>query len=136
MGGAMGGMVMGSTISEVARNALSTERIPSEPSPKDVSGIRPPVGVNSLNRKAPFDVNAFMNGGESTVNETTSVLQSGAKSNVGGTKFCAECGNPLSLGAKFCSECGHRIENNTCPDCGTTLKSGMKFCPECGYDLR
>lgn len=136
MGGAMGGMVMGTTISEVARNALSTDRIPTEATPKDVSGIKPPVGVNSLNGKSPFDVNAFMNGGESTMIEKPATHQAEAKPNVGGGKFCPECGSALSSGAKFCSECGHKIENNTCPGCGTALKPGMKFCSECGYDLR
>lgn len=133
MGGAMGGMVMGSTISEVARNALSSDRIPTTPSPKDVSGIAPAKGVNSLNGMSPFDVSGFMKNPSSTSEQGS---KPSASSSEGIKKFCVECGNPLSPGAKFCPECGHKVENNSCPGCGNAIKPGMKFCPECGYDLR
>lgn len=133
MGGAMGGMVMGSTISEVARNALSADRIPTDPSPKDVSGIAPTKGVNSLTGMSPFDVSGFMkNSAQASEQDTKST----APLEGNGKKFCVECGNPLESGAKFCPECGHKVEKNTCPGCGNTIKPGMKFCPECGYDLR
>lgn len=135
MGGAMGGMVMGSTISEVARNALSTDRIPTEPSPKDVSGHKPSKGVNSLGGNSPFDIGAFLNGGgirtEQPQPSTPTATDGG-----GGSKFCTQCGNVLSPGTKFCPECGHKVENNACPGCGNAIKPGMKFCPECGFDLR
>lgn len=136
MGGAMGGMVMGSTISEVARNALSTERIPKEPSPKDVSGIKPTKGVNSLSGTSPFDISGFINGGHQNPevqNQSASVENPAAG---GGQKFCSECGQPLSPGAKFCPECGHKVDNNVCPKCGNAIKPGMKFCPECGFSLK
>lgn len=136
MGGAMGGMVMGSTISEVARNALGADRIPTEPSPKDVSGIKPVMGVNSLNGNVPFDVNAFMNGGDAKIDETPTGSQPKERVNAGEKRFCSECGNPLSPGAKFCTECGHKVENNVCPGCGNAFEPGMKFCPECGYKLQ
>ena len=133
MGGAMGGMVMGSTISEVARNALNTDRIPTSPSPKDVSGSTSPKGVNSLAGMSAFDVSGFMKNPTPTPEQSarpTVSTDNGAK------KFCVECGQPLSPGAKFCPECGHKVENNVCPGCGNVIKPGMKFCPECGYDLR
>ena len=133
MGGAMGGMVMGSTISEVARNALSTDRIPTDPSPKDVSGITPAKGVNSLTGTSPFDVSGFM---KNPVPTPEKGVRPSAPSEAGTKKFCVECGGPLSPGAKFCPECGHKVENNACPGCGNAIKPGMKFCPECGYDLR
>ena len=133
MGGAMGGMVMGSTISEVARNALSFDRIPTTPSPKDVSGIAPTKGVNSLNGMSPFDVSGFMKNPTSSSEQGT---RPSTPSDGGNKKFCVECGNPLSPGAKFCPECGHKVENNACPGCGNAIKPGMKFCPECGFDLR
>ena len=133
MGGAMGGMVMGSTISEVARNALSTDRIPTDPSPKDVSGITPAKGVNSLTGTSPFDVSGFM---KNPVPTPEKGVRPSAPSEAGTKKFCVECGGPLSPGAKFCPECGHKVENNVCPSCGNAIKPGMKFCPECGYDLR
>lgn len=136
MGGAMGGMVMGSTISEVARNALSTDRIPSAPSPKDASGAKPPVGVNSLSGTAPFDVGAFMNGNNHAQDQANVQAAPLEPKAMGDKKFCSECGSPLSSNAKFCPECGHKVENNTCPGCGNAIKPGMKFCPECGFDLR
>lgn len=135
MGGAMGGMVMGSTISEVARNALSTDRIPSEPSPKDVSGRKPAKGVNSLSGNTPFDIGAFLNGGGTRTEQPQQNVPTVSEGN-GGKKFCTECGTTLSPGAKFCPECGHKVENNVCPGCGNAIKPGMKFCPECGCDLR
>jgi hypothetical protein len=67
-----------------------------------------------------------------------------------GTKFCPECGTPMTQpaaalcpkcgtdakGAKFCPECGTRIEAapTNCPNCGTDAK-GAKFCPECGTKI-
>ena len=66
-----------------------------------------------------------------------------------GTKFCPECGGPMTqpapavdtcpqcgtptMGAKFCPECGAKIQPApaTCPSCGSDVK-GAKFCPECG----
>lgn len=119
MGGAMGGLVMGSTISEVARNALSTDRIPTEPSPKDASGITPAKGVNSLTGTSPFDVSSFMKNSVPTSEKGGSPS---ATSEDGTKKFCVECGGPLSPGAKFCPECGHKVENKACPGCGNAIK--------------
>ncbi|HZW02658.1 MAG TPA: zinc ribbon domain-containing protein [Anaerolineaceae bacterium] len=67
-----------------------------------------------------------------------------------GTKFCPECGGPMSQpaasvcpscgaqanGAKFCPECGTKIEPKpaVCPSCGAEAK-GAKFCPECGTKI-
>jgi ribosomal protein L32 len=68
-----------------------------------------------------------------------------------GTKFCPECGSPMTQpaavkcpkcgadtkGAKFCPECGTKIEAQAagkCPACGAETK-GAKFCPECGTKL-
>lgn len=133
MGGAMGGMVMGSTISEVARNALSADRIPTTPSPKDVSGIAPAKGVNSLNGMSAFDVSGFM---KNPVSSSEQGTRPSTPSDDVTKKFCIECGNLLSPGAKFCPECGHKVENNVCLGCGNAIKPGMKFCSECGYDLR
>jgi membrane protease subunit (stomatin/prohibitin family) len=53
-----------------------------------------------------------------------------------GTKFCAECGNPLAPGAKFCSNCGApAAAANTCSQCGNENPAGAKFCQECGNKL-
>lgn len=137
MGGAMGGMVMGNTISDVARNALSMDRIPASAPPKDVSGIKPAKGVNSLSDQSMFDISGFMKTGAKG-DETKQKQDEKAQvsSLGGGRKFCSECGNSLEGGAKFCSECGKKVESNTCPGCGSTVKAGMKFCSECGFNLR
>lgn len=135
MGGAMGGMVMGNTISEIARNALGSDGIPTSPSPKDVSGIKPPKGVNSLQGITPFDVDGFLK--KEVQQNPNSNPSTFAGSAIGSdSRFCPECGSPLNSGAKFCSECGHKLGNNVCPGCGSAIKPGMKFCPMCGYDLR
>src|SRR5262245_63961393 len=41
--------------------------------------------------------------------------------NLGGRKFCGECGSPLAL---------------LCPECGTANPPGVKFCGECGHQLQ
>ena len=143
MGGAMGGMVMGSTISEVARNALSADKVPTMKPPKDASGNPPAVGVNAGSNN-PFDVSAFLGGQSDAGAAATPVINNmgvganmmgGMKPAAGGRKFCPECGAALAQGAKFCSECGNRIQNNNCPGCGAEIKEGMKFCFECGTKL-
>lgn len=137
MGGAMGGIVMGNTISEVARNALSSERIPKDAPPSNVSNIKPAKGVNSLSGNSPFDVSGFMNGGtkasreELAANTYTSMRQPAPE----GRKFCSECGAPLTPGGKFCPECGAKVAGSKCPGCGNDVKPGMRFCPECGFQL-
>lgn len=135
MGGAMGGIVMGNTISEVARNALSSERIPKDAPPSNVSGIKPPKGANSLTGNSPFDVSAFMNGGMKAVHETPETPVHMGQAAPGGSKFCAECGAPLIPGGKFCTACGATVGGAKCPGCGNSVKPGMRFCPECGFQL-
>lgn len=130
MGGAMGGIVMGNTISELARNVLSGDRIPAEAPPKDISGVKPVKGVNSIGESNPFNVGAFLNG--TSVQEPQEPQE---QPQVSGGKFCSECGAQISAGAKFCSECGTKVVSNACPNCGNTIKPGMKFCPECGTGL-
>ena len=68
--------------------------------------------------------------------------------NAKNTKFCSECGSPLTAtcpncGAsvaqdtKFCSECGSPMTEpeSTCPGCGVTVEAGKKFCSECGTKI-
>ncbi|HEX5418054.1 MAG TPA: zinc ribbon domain-containing protein [Chloroflexota bacterium] len=47
------------------------------------------------------------------------VVCPGCQSRVPQAKFCAECGQPLTL-------------TGACRGCGTQLAPGAKFCPECG----
>lgn len=64
------------------------------------------------------------------------------------TKFCGNCGSPLSancpqcgasvaLDAKFCVQCGTPMNqpDKTCPECGATVAADMKFCGECGTKI-
>ncbi len=70
-----------------------------------------------------------------------------------GTKFCPECGGPMTQpaaaaatcpscgaqagSAKFCPECGAKVERaptGRCPSCGAEAR-GAKFCPECGTKM-
>jgi membrane protease subunit (stomatin/prohibitin family) len=72
-----------------------------------------------------------------------------------GTKFCPNCGNPMSTpppagapcpkcgqpvpaGVKFCPNCGASTAPpaaRTCPKCGKSVVTTGKFCPECGAAL-
>ena len=135
LGGAAGGMIMGSTIAEVARKALKGETVPGTPSPKDASGSKPAKGVNSFTSNSPFDLVDFMSMMEDTPPRDLE-KPAPAMWPTGRSQYCPECGTPLNPGAKFCSECGFRLETNTCPGCGGAIKPGMKFCPECGRSLR
>lgn len=49
---------------------------------------------------------------------------------------CQKCGASNLGGAKFCNECGSKIEpagqTTACAKCGAKLQSGSKFCNECG----
>lgn len=58
------------------------------------------------------------------------------KANQGATKFCPECGKPVSVGSKFCPECGTKLAvPGVCPNCGKPVDPSAKFCPECGGKL-
>ena len=154
IGGAMGGIMMGGTIGELARSALSPERIPTQNPPKDVSGMAAPMGSNAgaggsirdilnsgknaqpaaeqpsqplgqgLGGVAPFDVDSDFHAQSSPQPAAPSA----------GGKFCPECGTPLSGSPKFCPECGTKL-GRTCPNCGSPIEGNPKFCPECGQKL-
>lgn len=64
------------------------------------------------------------------------------------TKFCGNCGSPLtatcpSCGAsvppdtKFCNQCGNPMKqpDKTCPECGAEVAADMNFCGECGTKI-
>jgi len=66
-----------------------------------------------------------------------------------GTKFCANCGNPMPQaakclscnsdippGSKFCPSCGAKLgAGAACPNCKAELAAGAKFCPNCGNKI-
>jgi class 3 adenylate cyclase/tetratricopeptide (TPR) repeat protein len=47
---------------------------------------------------------------------------------------CPNCGTENVGGAKFCVECGAALAR-ACPSCGTSAPEGAKFCLECGTAL-
>jgi class 3 adenylate cyclase/tetratricopeptide (TPR) repeat protein len=45
--------------------------------------------------------------------------------------ICSVCGSENPAGSKFCAECGNTL-SVACPNCGASLRAGAKFCNECG----
>ena len=153
IGGAMGGIMMGGTIGELARSALSPERIPTQNPPKDVSGTAAPMGSNAGGSSIRDILNSGKNaqpaaaqpsqplgGGQGGVApfdvDSDFSAQPAPQPSAGpaGGKFCPECGAPLSGSPKFCPECGTKL-GRTCPGCGSPIEGNPKFCPECGQKL-
>ena len=156
IGGAMGGIMMGGTIGELARSALSPERIPNQNPPKDVSGTAAPMGSNAGGSSIRDILNSGKNaqpaaaqpsqplgqglGGQGGVApfdvDSDFSAQPAPQPSAGpaGGKFCPECGAPLSGSPKFCPECGTKL-GRTCPGCGSPIEGNPKFCPECGQKL-
>ncbi len=150
VGGAMGGLMMGGTISEIARNAMSQDRLPTQKPPKDASGSNPPMGSNAAGTGGNSSVRDILNG-KKTETPAASGFSGPAPFDLGpaeapaapvtpnapaeGSKFCPDCGVPVTPKAKFCPECGHRFAR-TCPNCGRPIEGDPKFCFECGTKLR
>lgn len=147
VGGFMAGGVMGNSIIDIAKNALSPENIPTERSPKDAMGTKSHIGTSTMN----LNVQNFFNQQEEIKEKQDNNVSQCA--NCGeelpeGAKFCLNCGEKvekvdnnmircpecgkLVLKGKFCLECGHKFATNTCVKCGSTLPEGAKFCLECG----
>lgn len=135
MGGVVGGFMMGGafggSIADIARNALSPDRVPTQSAPKDLTGQT--FAMDNRSPKA-FDVTGFMDnmgkgGAQTPLAEPRMDAPASAKG-----KFCANCGHPLSPGARFCEECGTKVEqsSNICSGCGYVFTGESKFCPECG----
>lgn len=134
IGGAVGGFMMGGafggSITEIAQQALSPERIPTSAPPKNVAGslntMRNEKGFSS--GAGGFDVGGFFGGDSASDTEseqTPSATPTGA--------FCSDCGTPIVPGAMFCSHCGKRVESApVCSGCGKQLEVGQRFCPFCG----
>lgn len=72
-----------------------------------------------------------------------------SKPNTQGTRFCADCGEKLSVekttctachsenpaGAKYCHQCGVPLAARKCAHCGHENPPGGKFCSQCGKGL-
>ena len=92
VGGFMMGGAMGSSIADIARDALSPEKIPAGTSPKDAAGTKSHVGNAPLN----VDVAEFFK--PKTEADSASKQESVNK--------CPKCGAALPANAKFCLSCG------------------------------
>lgn len=129
IGGAVGGFMMGGafggTISELARSALSEDRIPTGKPPKDVTGAVSPIGKSAQ----PFNASDFFD--EAKNNETDETAQSSSKQS---GKFCSGCGAIVPDEAMFCSKCGQKL-NKICPNCSVPLNSDAEFCHKCGTKI-
>lgn len=86
--------------------------------------------------------------GANLANENEIICPNCKSANKKNTKFCSNCGSPLtatcpSCGAdvapdtKFCSECGSPMiePDKTCPECGANVAPDAKFCNECGTPM-
>lgn len=144
IGGAVGGFMMGGafggSVADLARNALSPEKIPTEKSPKDLRAVASPMNDQS---SKPFDVAGFMSsysnsGNTSAPNQQqsqetvfTTAPESVPVQPVGNGKFCTNCGSFLSADMLFCPKCGTR-QAKECPNCHTQLIPDAAFCHKCG----
>lgn len=86
--------------------------------------------------------------GADVANENEVICPNCKSSNSNDTKFCGNCGSPLTatcpscgasvaLDTKFCGQCGSPMEvpGKTCPECGAEVAADMKFCGECGTKM-
>lgn len=147
VGGFMAGGVMGNSIIDIAKNALSPENIPTERSPKDAMGTKSHIGTSTMNLNVQNFFNQQEEIKEKQDNNVSQCINCGEELPEG-SKFCLNCGEKvekvdnnmiccpecgkLVLKGKFCLECGHKFATNTCVKCGSTLPEGAKFCLECG----
>lgn len=133
IGGAVGGFMMGGafggSITQIAREALSSDRIPTEKPPKDLQGIQPNMGGQS---NAGFNVDGFF-GKQPSQDDNAPATNDNNANEEDNVAFCSECGSPLVKGAPFCPNCGAKQDVSTvCSNCGKELKPNQKFCPYCG----
>lgn len=149
MGGMMGGAMMGGTISELARNAMSADRIPTQAPPHDVRSASPLNPINGQNirdmmnagtsaavAQPPVQRNNFMGGFDVDTDFSSGAAQvvSTPAGPVAGGSFCAQCGGAVTPGQKFCPNCGNPLAR-TCPGCGAPVDQNARFCAQCGHRL-
>lgn len=145
MGGMMGGAMMGGTISELARNAMSSERIPTQAPPHDVRSASPLNGAANVQ-----NIREMMSAGASAAPAQPPKPQSNAfggfdvdtdfddaapAPRAAGGSFCPQCGEAVSPGQRFCASCGTPLAR-TCPGCRAPVEQNARFCPQCGTKLQ
>jgi len=128
IGGAIGGFMMGGafggSLADLARNALSPDRIPKEKPPKDLRNVISPIDDKSAK---PFDVAGFVAG----LNEKNSGASVQDNENGEEKKFCTNCGYSLAADMIFCPKCGNK-QGKVCRNCQTPLMPDAMFCHKCG----
>ena len=146
MGGMMGGAMMGGTISELARNAMSSERIPTQAPPHDVRSASPLDAINGQNIRqmmqtgataAPAQPPKTQNmgfGGFDVDSDFAEPAAPVAPAAPAGGAFCPNCGAPVTPGQRFCGQCGNALAKS-CPGCGAPADPGARFCGQCGTKL-
>lgn len=115
IGGAVGGFMMGGAlaggVADLARNAMSPDRIPAA---APVMDLKNTAGENTASGS-----------GAAPAAENPSAVPAG------GMKYCVKCGNSLSADMLFCPKCGTR-QAKECPNCHTQLMPEAAFCHRCG----
>lgn len=134
MGGMMGGAMMGGTISELTRNALSSDRIPEQAPPHDVRSASPLNAINGQNIREMMNAGAQAAPAQQPTSGFDVDTDFGEPPAPSGGRFCANCGNSLMPGQRFCPNCGAKAAG-ACPQCGKTVDANAKFCDQCGTKL-
>lgn len=131
VGGFMAGGAFGGTLAELARGALSEERIPSEKPPKDPRGV--PSPIKNPNGPGRFDVKKFY---EEIKTDGTKIENENAQSGIQQDgSFCAACGAKAAEGDLFCLACGKRIKK-VCVECKHPIDNeAAVFCTKCGKKI-
>lgn len=145
VGGAVGGFMVGSTfggnIADIARSALSTDRIPGQTPPADLRGVKSPMGGGV---EGGFNIGAILKPqppqephpqpvSSHPVEQPIPSQREPEQPAMAQISTCTNCHEPISPLAQFCSQCGQK-QVTTCKNalCNAPLKSGVKFCSECG----
>lgn len=146
IGGAVGGFMMGGalggSIVDIARGALSPDRVRND-SRKDLAGVSPSRDAVSAGTQGGFDVSGFLKNNQSPIASaaptapTAPVASTPTVSTEQGMgNFCPECGKQVAPGSLFCNFCGKRLQTETiCPNCNAKLTAGSKFCNICGTKI-
>lgn len=145
MGGMMGGAMMGGTISELARTAMSSERIPNQAPPHDVRSASPLDALTGNGQ----NIRDMVNAGAKAAPAQPPVRQApamggfdvdmdfdapAAPAKPQGGSFCPNCGGAVNAGQRFCPNCGNPLARS-CPGCGAPVDQGARFCAQCGTRL-
>jgi len=142
VGGAMGGMIMGSTITDIARVATDPSNAPAAAPPSNTTGSTAPMGGNSPGVPRGFDAAAFLN------NNAGSTLPSfapqaapaadpaipapSAVPQVEPVPVYVPQPAPATLPVPAPAPAPAPAAAGFCSACGTPLVEGALFCSKCG----